>query len=77
MTRSNQAKSKSNKTGIMIAGTVALIGSGVGLLAGATITCVVTAASKVVALGVVPKITGIIGGAVGLGWGARKTLKKK
>ncbi len=77
MSRSNQARRNSNMTGIMIAGAVALIGSGVGVIVGATTACVVTVASKVVALGVVPKITGIIGGAVGLGWGVRKTLKKK
>lgn len=77
MSRSNQARRKSNLKGIMLVGTGVFIGSGIGLIAGITMAGVIVSASKLVALGVVPKITGIIGGALGLRWGLRKTSKKK
>ncbi len=77
MSRSSQARRKSNLKGIMLVGTGVFIGSGLGLIAGITTAGVIASASKIVALGVVPKITGIIGGALGLRWGLRKTSKKK
>ncbi len=77
MSRSNQARRKPNLKGIMLVGTGIIVGSGVGMVAGITTAGVIASASKIVALGVVPKITGIIGGALGLRWSLRKTSKKK
>jgi hypothetical protein len=61
----------------MLVGTGVLVGSGVGLIAGITTVGAIASASKIVASGVVPKLTGIIGGALGLRWSLRKTSKKK
>lgn len=77
MSRSSQARRKPNLKKIMLVGTGVCIGSGIGLIAGITMAGVIVSASKLVALGVVPKITGIIGGALGLRWSLRKTSKKK
>ncbi len=72
MSRSSQARRKPNLKGIMLVGTGVFIGSGLGLAAGITTASLIVSASKIVALGVVPKITGVIGGALGLRWSLRK-----
>ena len=58
-------------------GSKILIGGGLGLLAGVGTIAVAASAAEVVVAGVVTKIAGIIGGAVGLSMGVNKFLKKK
>ncbi len=67
-----QPRRKPNLKGLVTLGAGVAIGSGIGLIFGITTAAMMATASKVVAWGVVPKITGVIGGAAGLRWGLRK-----
>lgn len=57
-------------------GSKVLIGGGIGLLAGVATIAVAASAAEVVIAGVVTKIAGIIGGALGLSLGIKKYRKK-
>ena len=58
-------------------GSKVVIGGGVGLLAGVATIAVAASAAEVVVAGVVTKIAGVVGGAVGLSMGLGKFSKKK
>lgn len=58
-------------------GTKVLIGGGIGLLAGVATIAVAASAAEVVIAGVITKIAGVIGGALGLSMGINKFRKKK
>ncbi|MBF0119418.1 MAG: hypothetical protein HQK79_11325 [Desulfobacterales bacterium] len=58
-------------------GSKVVIGTGVGLLTGIATIAVAASAAEVVIAGVVTKIAGFIGGALGLSWGFNKFKKKK
>ncbi len=53
-----------------------LIGGGVGLLAGVAAIGVAASAAEIVVAGVVTKIAGVVGGAMGLSLGMNKYKKK-
>jgi len=72
-----QPRRKSNLKGLLTVGTGVVIGGGLGLIAGIATVAVTATVSKIVIGGLSPKITGVIGGALGLRWGLRKTSKKK
>jgi len=57
-------------------GTKVLIGGGVGLLAGVGTIVVAASAAEIVVAGVVTKITGVIGGALGLSIGINQARKR-
>ena len=56
-------------------GTKVLIGGGLGLLAGVAAIAITASAAEVVIAGVITKITGVVGGAVGLSMGLNKFKK--
>ena len=56
-------------------GTKVLIGGGLGLLAGVAAIAITASAAEVVIAGVITKITGVVGGAVGLSMGLNKYKK--
>jgi uncharacterized membrane protein len=56
-------------------GTKVLIGGGLGLLAGVAAIAITASAAEVVVAGVITKITGVVGGAVGLSMGLNKFKK--
>jgi hypothetical protein len=56
-------------------GSKVLIGGGIGLLAGVATIAVVASAAEIVIAGVITKIAGVIGGALGLSMGIRKFKK--
>ena len=58
-------------------GSKILIGGGLGLLAGVATIAIVASAAEVVVAGVITKIAGVVGGAVGLSMGVKKFRKKK
>jgi len=58
-------------------GTKVVIGTGVGLLAGMATIAVVASAGELILAGVVTKIAGVVGGALGLSLGLGKLKKKK
>ena len=58
-------------------GSKILIGGGVGVLAGVATIAVAASAAEVIIAGVITKVAGIIGGAVGLSFGVNKFLKVK
>jgi hypothetical protein len=58
-------------------GSKILIGGGLGLLAGVATIAVAAGAAEVIIAGVVTKIAGVIGGAVGLSLGVNKYMKEK
>ncbi|MBF0100845.1 MAG: hypothetical protein HQK77_08060 [Desulfobacterales bacterium] len=62
---------------ILQAGTKIVIGGGLGLMAGIATIAVAASAAEVVVAGVVTKIAGVVGGAVGLSWGVSSIKKKK
>nr|ASQ41183.1 hypothetical protein [Candidatus Magnetananas rongchenensis] len=70
------AKRKVDVTDITQVGTKVLIGGGLGLLAGVGAIAVAASAAEIVIAGVVTKITGVIGGAVGLSMGVNQIKKK-
>ncbi len=69
----------SNKTVVLSdvidVGTKVLIGGGLGLLAGVAAIAITASAAEVVVAGVITKITGVVGGAVGLSMGLNKFKK--
>ncbi|MBF0451850.1 MAG: hypothetical protein HQK75_14190 [Candidatus Magnetomorum sp.] len=71
---------KQEKRGIDIAditqiGTKVVIGGGLGLLAGVGAIAVAASAGEIVIAGVVTKITGIVGGALGFSMGMNQAKK--
>ena len=54
-----------------------LIGGGIGLLAGVAAIGVAAGAAEIVVAGVVTKIAGVVGGAMGLSLGMNKYKKKR
>lgn len=58
-------------------GSKVLIGGGLGVLAGVATIAVAASAAEVIIAGVVTKVAGVIGGAVGLSLGVNKYIKKK
>ena len=57
-------------------GSKVLIGGGIGLLAGVGTIAVAASSAEIIVAGVVTKVTGIIGGAVGLSLGINQMKKK-
>ncbi|MBF0573747.1 MAG: hypothetical protein HQK69_08310 [Desulfamplus sp.] len=64
-------------TDVMQVGSKVLIGGGIGLLGGVAAIAVAASAAEVVVTGVITKIAGVVGGAVGLSWGLNSIKKKK
>jgi len=62
---------------VLSVGSKIVIGGGVGLLAGVAAIAVVASAAEIILAGVVTKIAGIVGGALGLTWGLGAVKKKK
>ncbi len=62
-------------TDVIEVGTKMLIGGGLGLLAGVATIAIAASAAEVVVTGVITKITGVVGGAVGLSMGLNKHKK--
>lgn len=58
-------------------GSKILIGGGVGVLAGVAAIAVAASAAEVIIAGVITKVAGVIGGAVGLSFGVNKFMKIK
>ncbi len=58
-------------------GSKVLIGGGLGVLAGVAGIALAASAAEVVVAGVVTKIAGIVGGALGLSFGVKKFATKK
>jgi len=58
-------------------GSKVLIGGGLGVLAGVATIAVAASAAEVIIAGVVTKVAGVVGGALGLSLGVNKYLKKK
>ena len=58
-------------------GSKILIGGGIGLLAGVAAIGVAAGAAEIVVAGVVTKIAGVVGGAMGLSLGLNKYQKKR
>ena len=56
-------------------GTKIVIGGGVGLLAGVATIAIAASAAEVVVAGVITKIAGVVGGAIGLSLGLHKFKK--
>jgi hypothetical protein len=54
-----------------------LIGGGIGLLAGVAAIGVAASAAEIIVAGVVTKIAGVVGGAMGLSLGMNKYKKKR
>lgn len=63
-------------TDVIDIGTKVLIGGGLGLLAGVAAIAITASAAEVVIAGVITKITGVVGGAVGLSVGLNKYKKQ-
>ncbi|MEI6126271.1 MAG: hypothetical protein WCQ99_06910 [Pseudomonadota bacterium] len=61
---------------VLQVGTKIVIGGGVGLLAGVTVIALAASAAEVVVAGVVTKIAGLVGGAMGLNLGLSKFKKE-
>ncbi len=64
-------------TDVTQVGSKVLIGGGLGVLAGVATIAVAASAAEVIIAGVVTKVAGVIGGAVGLSLGVNKYMKKK
>ena len=58
-------------------GSKIIIGGGIGLLAGVATIAVAASAAEVVLAGVLTKVTGVVGGAMGLSLGLNKYKKDK
>ncbi len=69
--------SKADFSDVVQVGSKIIIGGGVGLLAGVVTIAVAASATEVVIAGVVTKVTGVIGGALGLSMGLNKYQKTK
>ncbi len=69
--------SKVDFSDVVQVGSKIIIGGGVGLLAGVVTIAVAASAAEVVIAGVVTKVTGVIGGALGLSMGLNKYQKAK
>jgi len=61
---------------VLSVGSKIIIGGGVGLLAGVATIAVVASAAEIIVAGVVTKIAGVVGGAMGLTWGLGAVKKK-
>ena len=61
---------------VLQVGTKVIIGGGVGLLAGVTVIALAASAAEVVVAGVITKIAGLVGGALGLNLGLSKYKKE-
>lgn len=57
-------------------GTGVLVGGGLGLLAGVATIAVAASAAEIVIGGVITKVAGVVGGAIGLGTGLHSIDKK-
>ena len=64
-------------TDVTQVGSKVLIGGGIGVLAGVATIAVAASAAEVIIAGVVTKVAGVVGGAVGLSLGVNKYMKKK
>ena len=69
--------SKVDLSDVVQVGSKIIIGGGVGLLAGVVTIAVAASAAEVVIAGVITKVTGVIGGALGLSMGLNKYQKAK
>jgi hypothetical protein len=69
--------SKADFSDVVQVGSKIIIGGGVGLLAGVVTIAVAASAAEVVIAGVITKVTGVIGGALGLSMGLNKYQKAK
>jgi len=71
-----QPRHKPDLVGITMVGAGVIIGGSLGLLAGIATIAVTASVAEVVIGGVVTKITGVLGGAAGLGWGLSRMSKQ-
>lgn len=58
-------------------GSKVLIGGGIGVLAGVAGIAIAASAAEVIVAGVVTKIAGVVGGALGLSFGVKKFIRKR
>nr|WCC90931.1 magnetosome protein Mad8 [Desulfobacteraceae bacterium] len=70
------AQRRVDVTDMVQLGSKVLIGGGLGLLAGVGTIAVAASAAEIVVAGVVTKVAGVIGGAVGLSLGVNQIKKK-
>ena len=69
--------SKTELSDVVQVGTKVIIGGGIGLLVGVATIAVAASAAELVLAGVITKVTGVVGGTLGLSLGLKKYKKDK
>ena len=68
---------KTELSDVVQVGTKVIIGGGIGLLVGVATIAVAASAAELVLAGVITKVTGVVGGTLGLSLGLKKYKKDK